>query len=99
MVDAFCIAGQQYTTTLKGDTYGKQKEKKVYANKLEQLEDELATAAKSLHNAQEKYQAKKSAVSDERERLRTNRLCTRGGHQVKYLEEPELFTDKQIAAS
>lgn len=72
------------------------KKKKVYANKLEQLQDELATAEQALHDAQTKYQAKKTAVTEEIARRRTNRLCTRGGHLEKYLEEPELFTDAQI---
>ncbi len=72
------------------------KDKKVYADKLEQLQAELTNAEQVMHNAQEKYQAKKNAVTAEFARRRTNRLCTRGGHLEKYLEEPELFTDKQM---
>lgn len=72
------------------------KEKEVYANKLEQLQDELAEATTALHNAQARFQKKKTELTNEIDARRTHRLCTRGGHLEKYLEEPELFTDGQI---
>ena len=63
------------------------------------LEELLAaqTEAQTLvNNAQMKLNAIKTQVSEETDRLRNNRLRTRGEHLEKYLEDPELFTNEEI---
>ena len=93
MVGAFCIAGQQLTLhfTKKEDDYMAKKKKT-----LEELLDAQTEAQTAVNNAQMKLNAIKTQVSEETERRRTNRLCTRGGHLEKYLEDPELFTNEEI---
>ena len=69
------------------------------AKKKMTLEELLAaqTEAQALvNNAQMKLNAIKTQVSEETARQRTSRLCTRGGHLEKYLEDPELFTNEEI---
>ena len=63
---------------------------------LEQLLNAQTKAQTAANNAQMKLNAIKTQVSEETARQRTNRLCTRGGHLEKYLEDPELFTNEEI---
>ena len=69
------------------------------AKKKMTLEDLLAAQADAqtlVNNAQMKLNAIKTQVSEETDRLRNNRLRTRGEHLEKYLEDPELFTNEEI---
>ena len=69
------------------------------AKKKMTLEDLLAAQADAqtlVNNAQMKLNAIKTQVSEETDRLRNNRLRTRGEHLEKYLEDPELFSDAEI---
>ena len=63
---------------------------------LEELLAAQAEAQAEANKAQMKLNAIRSQVSEETARQRTNRLCTRGGHLEKYLEDPELFTNEEI---
>lgn len=63
---------------------------------LEELLAAQTEAQTAVNNAQMKLNAIKTQVSEETDRRRTNRLCTRGGHLEKYLEDPELFSDAEI---
>ena len=66
------------------------------AEKLAKLNEEMKKAGQVLRKAQENLKQKEAAAAKEFDRQRTHRLCTRGGHLEKYLEEAELFTDEQI---
>ena len=66
------------------------------AEKLRKLNDEREKAEQAFHKAQENLKQKEAAAAKEYDRQRTHRLCERGGHLEKYLEEPELFTDDQV---
>ena len=63
---------------------------------LEELLAAQAEAQAEANKAQMKLNAIKTQVSEETARQRTSRLCTRGGHLEKYLEDPELFSDAEI---
>ena len=63
---------------------------------LEELLAAQAEAQAEANKAQMKLNAIKTQVSEETDRQRTSRLCTRGGHLEKYLEDPELFTNEEI---
>lgn len=63
---------------------------------LEELLAAQAEAQAEANKAQMKLNAIKTQVSEETDRRRTNRLCTRGGYLEKYLEDSELFTNEEI---
>lgn len=65
-------------------------------DKLERLLEERQKAEAALHKAQARLKAKTDALTKEADRQRTHRLCTRGGHLEKFLEEPELLTDEDV---
>lgn len=63
---------------------------------LEELLTAQTEAQTAVNNAQMKLNAIKTQVSEETDRLRNNRLRSRGEHLEKYLEDPELFTNEEI---